>query len=220
MLLAWNSKFGPRARWSDSSHSREPMDSMPPPATRLIGDGPPLLMYSPGGFNGHGGEVEHTGRVRAHQAARPPAEKKYRCIVFDRRETGQSGGRVEVLTWQRYVAQGKGLLEHLEHRRACIFMGALHGRGARWWRSQVENTRRWSRAWCFTGRWGERSTASTTISASQNHIDYAERHSLADVGGARAASSGKTVRRGSARRTRGLPCCGATRAFAEAFAAV
>jgi two-component system response regulator MprA len=26
MLLAWNSKFGPRARWSDSSHSREPMD--------------------------------------------------------------------------------------------------------------------------------------------------------------------------------------------------
>jgi len=27
MLLAWNSKFGPRARWSDSSHSREPMDA-------------------------------------------------------------------------------------------------------------------------------------------------------------------------------------------------
>jgi hypothetical protein len=26
MLLAWNSKFRPRARWSDSSHSREPMD--------------------------------------------------------------------------------------------------------------------------------------------------------------------------------------------------
>ena len=26
MLLAWNSKFGPRARSSDSSHSREPMD--------------------------------------------------------------------------------------------------------------------------------------------------------------------------------------------------
>jgi hypothetical protein len=25
MLLAWKSKFSPRARWSDSSHSREPM---------------------------------------------------------------------------------------------------------------------------------------------------------------------------------------------------
>jgi hypothetical protein len=27
MLLAWNSKFGPRVRRSDSSHPREPMDA-------------------------------------------------------------------------------------------------------------------------------------------------------------------------------------------------
>jgi ABC-type oligopeptide transport system substrate-binding subunit len=39
--------------------------------------------------------------------------KKYMCILFDRREAGESGGRVERITWPDYVRQGKGLLEHL-----------------------------------------------------------------------------------------------------------
>jgi pimeloyl-ACP methyl ester carboxylesterase len=51
--------------------------------------------------------------------------KKYRCIVFDRRECGQSGGRVEAVTWQHYAKQGKMLLEHLTIERAHIMGGCM-----------------------------------------------------------------------------------------------
>ena len=42
--------------------------------------------------------------------------KHYSCITFDRRECGQSGGRVEAVTWRQYADQGKGLLDHLNPR--------------------------------------------------------------------------------------------------------
>jgi pimeloyl-ACP methyl ester carboxylesterase len=51
--------------------------------------------------------------------------KKYTCIVFDRRECGQSGGRVERITWAHYVAQGKGLLDHLGFKRAHLLGGCM-----------------------------------------------------------------------------------------------
>ena len=51
--------------------------------------------------------------------------KHYTCIVFDRRECGQSGGRVERVTWAHYVAQGKGLLDHLGIERAHIMGGCM-----------------------------------------------------------------------------------------------
>src|SRR5258708_12835051 len=51
--------------------------------------------------------------------------KKYTCITFDRRECGQSGGRVERLTWAHYVTQGKGLLDHLGIARAHLLGGCM-----------------------------------------------------------------------------------------------
>jgi len=45
--------------------------------------------------------------------------------VFDRRECGQSGGRVERVMWADYVAQGKGLLDHLGIARAHIMGGCM-----------------------------------------------------------------------------------------------
>ncbi|HEY4265963.1 MAG TPA: alpha/beta hydrolase, partial [Micropepsaceae bacterium] len=51
--------------------------------------------------------------------------KTYSCILFDRRECGQSGGRVERVTWAHYVAQGKGLLDHLGIVRAHIMGGCM-----------------------------------------------------------------------------------------------
>ncbi|HZA93949.1 MAG TPA: alpha/beta hydrolase, partial [Gemmatimonadales bacterium] len=53
---------------------------------------------------------------------------KYTCIIFDRRETGESGGRVERITWAHYAAQGKGLLDHLRIEQAHV-MGACMGCG-------------------------------------------------------------------------------------------
>ncbi len=91
----------------------------------VIGAGPPLLMYSPGGFDA---TVEKWSTQGVYTRIRllDHLPKKYSCIVFDRRECGQSGGRVERITWAHYVAQGKGLLDHLNIKRAHL-MGACMG---------------------------------------------------------------------------------------------
>jgi pimeloyl-ACP methyl ester carboxylesterase len=82
-------------------------------------------MYSPGGFDATI-EKWSTQGVYTRIKLLEHLPKKYRCIVFDRRESGQSGGRVERITWAHYVAQVKGLLDHLGIERAHI-MGACMG---------------------------------------------------------------------------------------------
>jgi len=95
-------------------------------ATRYetIGSGPPLLMYAPGGFNAVI-ETWRTQGIYAHLKLLEHLPKKYTCIVFDRRECGQSGGRIERVTWAQYVAQGKGLLDHLTIQRAHLMGGCM-----------------------------------------------------------------------------------------------
>src|SRR5262249_21168493 len=51
--------------------------------------------------------------------------RHYTCILFDRRECGQSGGRVEGITWAHYVSQGRGLLNHLGITRAHMMGGCM-----------------------------------------------------------------------------------------------
>ena len=91
---------------------------------KVIGDGPPLLMYAPAGFDATLDKWKTQG-VYARIKLLDHLPKKYTCIVFDRRETGQSGGRVERITWAHYVAQGKGLLEYLDFRRAHLMGGCM-----------------------------------------------------------------------------------------------
>jgi pimeloyl-ACP methyl ester carboxylesterase len=90
----------------------------------VIGSGPPLLMYSPGGFNATI-ETWSTQGIYAKIKPLDHLTKKYSCIVFDRRECGQSGGRVERVTWAHYVAQGRGLLAHLGISRAHLMGGCM-----------------------------------------------------------------------------------------------
>jgi pimeloyl-ACP methyl ester carboxylesterase len=56
----------------------------------VVGSGPPLLMYAPGGFNA---VVEAWSTLGVYQKIKLldhlPAH--FTCIVFDRRECGQSG---------------------------------------------------------------------------------------------------------------------------------
>jgi pimeloyl-ACP methyl ester carboxylesterase len=96
-------------------------------ATRyeVLGDGPPILMFSPGGFDATLDKWS-TQSVYATIKLLDHLPKHYTCIVFDRRETGQSGGRVERLTWEGYARQGKALLEHLGFARAHV-VGACMG---------------------------------------------------------------------------------------------
>jgi pimeloyl-ACP methyl ester carboxylesterase len=95
-------------------------------ATRyeVVGSGPPLLMFSPGGFDA---TLEKWTTLGAYARTKPMDHlpKKYTCIVFDRRECGLSGGRVERLTWGHYVAQGHGLLKHLGIERAHLMGGCM-----------------------------------------------------------------------------------------------
>ncbi len=90
----------------------------------VLGSGAPLLMFSPGGFDGSL-EKWTTAGVYARTRLLAHLQKRYSCIVFDRRETGQSGGRVERVTWAHYVAQGKGLLDHLNIKRAHLLGGCM-----------------------------------------------------------------------------------------------
>jgi pimeloyl-ACP methyl ester carboxylesterase len=77
-----------------------------------IGAGPALLMFSPGGFDA---SLQNWTTLRRYrelgfvQALSPHRT----CVVFDRRESGHSGGRVERLSWQAYVTQALALLDHL-----------------------------------------------------------------------------------------------------------
>ena len=88
------------------------------------GDGPPLLMYSPGGFDASLDKWTTLGAY-ARIKLLDHLPTKYQCIVFDRRETGQSGGRVEAITWDDYVEQGRGLLAHLDIERAHLLGGCM-----------------------------------------------------------------------------------------------
>ncbi|HXS53451.1 MAG TPA: alpha/beta hydrolase [Usitatibacter sp.] len=90
----------------------------------VVGSGPPLLMYAPGGFDATIEKWSSLG-VYARVKLMDHLPSRYRCIVFDRRECGQSGGRVEHVTWSSYVAQGRALLDHLGIERAHLMGGCM-----------------------------------------------------------------------------------------------
>lgn len=95
-------------------------------ATRYetVGQGPALLMFSPGGFDSSLENWTTFGRYRdlGFVDAFAPS---YTCVVFDRRESGRSGGRVERLTWEKYVAQALGLIDHLGLDRVHTMGGCV-----------------------------------------------------------------------------------------------
>lgn len=88
------------------------------------GDGPPLLMFAPGGFDAR---IEKWSDLGVYKRIRLldhlPAH--HTCILFDRRENGRSGGRVEKVTWNHFVAQGAGLLDHLGYDKAHLIGGCM-----------------------------------------------------------------------------------------------
>lgn len=95
-------------------------------ATRyaLTGDGPPLLMFSPGGFDATL-ESWRTVGVYRRLGLLESLPRQVTCITYDRREAGQSGGRLERVTWDDYVRQGLALLDHLGIERAHLMGGCV-----------------------------------------------------------------------------------------------
>ena len=91
----------------------------------VLGSGPPLLLMSPGGFDATIDKWRTQG-IYTRLKLLDHLPRRYTCIVYDRRESGESGGRVEPITWAHYVAQAEGLLDALKIDRAHI-MGACMG---------------------------------------------------------------------------------------------
>ena len=90
----------------------------------VLGSGAPLLMFSPGGFDATLEKWSTLG-IYAQTRMLAPLVQHYQCIVFDRRECGESGGRVEAVGWGDYVAQGLGLLDHLGIARVHLMGGCM-----------------------------------------------------------------------------------------------
>jgi pimeloyl-ACP methyl ester carboxylesterase len=90
----------------------------------VIGSGEPLLMFAPGGFDA---TIEKWTTLGVYAKTRmiDHLSARFQCIVFDRRECGHSGGRVEAVTWSRFVAQAKGLLDELGVERAHLLGGCM-----------------------------------------------------------------------------------------------
>src|SRR6185436_8529573 len=85
------------------------------------GSGPHLIMMAPRGFNSR---IESwKGGKWAEMDVFNALSKHFTIIVYDRREAGLSGGRVEVLTWNLFAQHAKLLLEHLNVEKAWV-MGA------------------------------------------------------------------------------------------------
>jgi pimeloyl-ACP methyl ester carboxylesterase len=90
----------------------------------VAGSGPPLLLFSPGGFDSTMESWKTVGIYRRLNLLEH-LTRHYTCITFDRRESGHSGGRVERITWGDYVAQAIGLLDHLGIERAHLMGGCV-----------------------------------------------------------------------------------------------
>ncbi len=178
----------------------------------VVGSGPPLLMFSPGGFDATLEKWSSLG-VYARIKVMDHLPRKYSCIIFDRRETGQSGGRVERVTWAHYAAQGRGLLYHLNIQRAHL-MGGCMGccPVAAFGVAHPETVLSMILYWPVGG-------ARYRINGQQRfaqHLSYVQQHSLAEVV-ALATSTGKSF----GEDPRGGPWASVIRhdrAFADSYA--
>jgi pimeloyl-ACP methyl ester carboxylesterase len=85
-------------------------------------------MFAPGGWRSvisrwtAAGGKEAFGQMDGIAAL----SKHFSCIAYDRRECGLSGGRVETLGWDLYVAEAKGLLD-LAGAKEAIVLGSCMG---------------------------------------------------------------------------------------------
>jgi pimeloyl-ACP methyl ester carboxylesterase len=95
---------------------------------RVQGSGPPLLMFAPGGFGSVMSRWTAAGGKREWQEMDGLAalSRHFTTIAYDRREAGQSGGRVEPLTWDLYVEEAKALLD-LTGEPQAILLGSCMG---------------------------------------------------------------------------------------------
>lgn len=88
------------------------------------GDGPPLLLCAPGGFDADSRKWDNQG-IYSKLRFLDHLPEHFTCVIFDRRDTGRSGGRVEALNWADYAHHAKGMMDHLGFESAHIMGGCM-----------------------------------------------------------------------------------------------
>jgi pimeloyl-ACP methyl ester carboxylesterase len=88
------------------------------------GAGSPILMCAPGGFDASVDKWRVASAWTGIDAIEALAAE-HNVIVYDRRECGRSGGRVERLSWRIYTRHAKALLDHLKISAAWIMGGCM-----------------------------------------------------------------------------------------------
>jgi pimeloyl-ACP methyl ester carboxylesterase len=88
------------------------------------GSGTPILMCAPGGFDA---TIDKWRVASAWTGinAFDALGAEHQLIVYDRRECGQSRGRIERLSWATYTQHGKALLDHLKIDSAYVMGGCM-----------------------------------------------------------------------------------------------
>jgi len=90
----------------------------------MAGEGPPLLMLAPAGFDSSISRWRLNGVWKDMQPL-DTLRRDFTLIAYDRREAGESGGRIEALTWQAYARHGIALLDHLKIDKALVIGGCM-----------------------------------------------------------------------------------------------
>jgi pimeloyl-ACP methyl ester carboxylesterase len=91
------------------------------------GSGPHLLMFAPGGFRSIISRWTPEGGkgIFKDMDALATLSRYFTVIAYDRRESGLSGGRIEPLTWDLYVAEAKGMLDLVGAQHAYVLGGCM-----------------------------------------------------------------------------------------------
>lgn len=88
------------------------------------GSGTPILMCAPGGFDATIDKWRVASAWTGIDAIKALAAE-HQVILYDRRECGQSAGRVERLSWATFTRHGKALLDHLNIDTAWVMGGCM-----------------------------------------------------------------------------------------------
>lgn len=89
-----------------------------------LGAGAPILMCAPGGFDATI-DKWRTASAWTGIDALAAVAAEHTLILYDRRECGRSGGRLERLSWASYTRHAKALLDHLKISSAWIMGGCM-----------------------------------------------------------------------------------------------
>lgn len=90
----------------------------------VSGEGPPLLMMAPAGFDASLSRWRLNGVWKELQPLDTLA-RDFQMIAYDRRESGESAGRIEAFTWSTFAKHAKGLLDHLGIADAFVIGGCM-----------------------------------------------------------------------------------------------